>query len=184
MADANDDPKAHSEGEGGEMEARVNSLPANLMHLYMQLAEKGWRQSPATSNDADKKTSERKRRPAPTIEVNHLVLEKPYPQIEADPEQDDSNTTRIKMAKVVLRLVDGKIACRMYTEPEVRQFQKTSVKNAVDGDLFVEEIEDYWEHMDLSYRVKKVQQDTRLAFKTTTQFLDIGGRLVSVDERQ
>lgn len=183
MADTNHGPKGNLDGEGAELEAGTNSLPANLMHLYVKLAEKGWRQSPTTPNGSDTKTSGQKRRPAPTVEVNHLVLEKPYPQNEVDPEgEGNPGTSLIKKAKVVLRLFEGKIACRMYSEPLVTQFEKKSFKGAKDGDLFVEEIEDYYKDMDLSYRVTTIQEGTKAALRRTSQFVNTGGILVPVDE--
>lgn len=132
-------------------------LPANLIEVYAQLAQKGWKKSNYANSSQDTKVAQKNQ----THETQRLLLEKLC----------RGTLPSIKKIQLAMILKDGKVICQMYTEPFMGQFFRESRKDIGNMNLLLQEIDDYYELMNPFPKVMDIQSATRESMKKTQKLI-------------
>jgi len=144
-----------------------NILPGGFLGLYHTLSKKGWKQSAAPDSGNDTK----KKRRNETVEVQRIVLEKPY----------TGPIGGIERIQMILRFVIGQLVCLIHSDPLVPAFTWKSIKDIGSTHLLMQEIDDWGQRMNSPQEIQAVQHDIRESMRTARKFIRVGGVLKPVD---
>ncbi len=147
------DPNKHL---GRQPEEGANTLPGSFIGLYAELMKKGWHQSPDVSGEQNKGAGRRNK----TVEVQRMILEK-----------ECTNNTAIKKIQIIMMLRDGKVECKMFTEPFIPHFFKVSRKDMNHLSFLLQEIDDYYELLNPTKKIGDIQADVRGNMEKTQEIV-------------